>query len=112
MSLDQKCETVRATAEKYHCVILLKAVTDIISDGSCVVTVDGGNAGLTKGGSGDTLAGLTAALRTKNGAVESAVIASYLVKSTADRLFLTRGYWYNMYDLIEKIPETFRLITL
>ena len=62
----EKAETTRIYAKKYNCVILLKAVEDFISDGYESIIVKGGNAGLTKGGTGDLLAGLTAAFSTKN----------------------------------------------
>ena len=56
-----KENTVLRIAKKYNCIILLKAINDIISDGKLVYTVKGGNAGLAKGGSGDVLAGLSCA---------------------------------------------------
>lgn len=107
MSITDKMNTVQKYAKEYHCVILLKAVVDIISDGDRVVVIQGGNPGLTKGGSGDILAGLTVSLRSKNGALESAVLASFVEKKAADDLKRTKGYWYNMADLIDQIPKTF-----
>ena len=106
-SQDEKVLKVTQYAKEYKCVILLKAVVDIISDGTRVTVVEGGNPGLTKGGSGDILAGVTVSLRAKNDAFESAVIASYLEKMAADELSKTDGYWYNMEDLIHQIPKTF-----
>lgn len=96
---------VEEVANKYNCVILLKAVDDIISNGKETITIKGGNAGLTKGGSGDVLAGLTLALYAKNDPVTSCVISSFLVKRSADRLFLRKKYWYNIGNIIEEIPE-------
>jgi NAD(P)H-hydrate epimerase len=104
LSLDQKKEKVKQYAKKYKCVILLKAITDIISDGNEVYTVDGGNAGLTKGGSGDILAGLTVSLFSKNESVQSAILASFIVKSAADKLSEHQGNWYNMAALLSSIP--------
>lgn len=111
LSVNQKAKAVRETAQKYRCVILLKAVHDLISDGDKVFVVEGGNAGLTKGGTGDILAGLTASFYTKNDPLQSSVIASYILKKTADQLFLDRGYWYNIDDVIQEVPRIFsRLI--
>ena len=110
MPIDQKADIVKEYAAKYNCVILLKAVVDIISDGEQIAVVQGGNQGLTKGGSGDILAGVTAAFRSKNEAFVSAVVASYTEKSAADDLKKTKGYWYNMNDLIDQIPITFTQI--
>ncbi|HRN70195.1 MAG TPA: NAD(P)H-hydrate dehydratase [Candidatus Woesebacteria bacterium] len=104
LSIEEKAEIVKQFAKEYNCVILLKAITDIISDGERTILIEGGNQGLTKGGSGDVLAGLTASLYATNEAVTSAVIASFLIKRAADELKLEDGYWYNIINLIEKIP--------
>lgn len=101
----ERSQIVAATARKHNCVILLKIVIDIISDGTETYVIKGGNQGLTKGGSGDALAGLTASLYAKNNPLLSAVFASVLVKKAADELSHTMGYWYNTSDLIEKIPQ-------
>ncbi|MEK7070403.1 MAG: NAD(P)H-hydrate dehydratase [Patescibacteria group bacterium] len=106
LTIEEKTKHVQEYAKKYKCVILLKAVVDIISDGVQTYVIEGGNQGLTKGGTGDILAGLTTALYAKNDPVTSCVIASFLLKKTADRLYLTKGYWYNNTDLILQIPET------
>lgn len=104
--LEDKAEVVKRIAKEYKTVILLKAVDDIISDGDTTYIVRGGNQGLTKGGTGDILAGISVALYTQNEALDSAVIASYILKKTADNLLSERGYWYNNDDLIDAIPKT------
>lgn len=105
LSEQEKAEIVQQKSLEYKCVILLKSIIDIVSDGTRTQIIRGGNAGLTKGGSGDILAGLVAALFTKTDAFTAATIGSFLLKTTADELFLTKGYWYSMSDLIQKIPE-------
>jgi NAD(P)H-hydrate epimerase len=110
LSVEEKARAVTDIARAHRSVILLKAVVDIISDGENTVIVEGGNAGLTKGGTGDILAGLVAALRTKNDAMTSAVLGSYILKRTADGLFSSKGTWYNNSDLIGSIPDTLRNI--
>ena len=104
-SLDEKIKIVRETAKKFNSVILLKAIVDVVSDGENVYIVEGGNAGLTKGGTGDALAGLAVALFAKNMAVESAVMASFILKKTADTLSSEKGYWYNVSDIIDKVAN-------
>lgn len=106
-TMAEKTAIVQSTAKKYQCLILLKAVKDIISDGNQTVIVEGGNAGLSKGGSGDILAGLAGALYTRNDPLTAAVMASYAIKKTADQLATDYGYWYNMSTVINKLPETF-----
>lgn len=101
-------EIAQKTAKEYNCILLLKTVVDIVTDGESVVTISGGNAGLTKGGSGDTLAGLCAALCTKNDPMTSAIIASYLLKMSAETLFEVDHYWFNTSDLILQIPKTLK----
>lgn len=104
-SVERKAETVQKLAKKYRCIILLKAVQDYISDGKKTYIVEGGNAGLTKGGTGDILAGLTTAFYAKNDPIIAAVLASYVLKRTAEQLFLEKGYWYNNNDLINNVPQ-------
>lgn len=101
---------VKETAVKYKTVILLKAVNDYISDGDESYIIEGGNQGLTKGGTGDVLAGLVLSFFTNNSAINSAVAASLLLKKTSDRLFNRYGYWYNIQILINKIPLIFKEI--
>ena len=104
--LSEKVEIVKQTAKRYNTTILMKAVDDIISNGTEEYIIQGGNQGLTKGGTGDLLAGLAAALYSKNNSVASAVLASYILKKSADTLEKTYGYWYNNDNLIETIPIT------
>ena len=108
LGVEEKEQAVQEMARTYQCVILLKAVDDIISDGDQIIRVIGGNQGLTKGGTGDVLAGLVLALYAKNNPVISTVVASVLEKTAADRLFETKGHWYNVADLINTIPEVLK----
>lgn len=106
MSIEEKQKTVESYAKEYHCIILLKAVVDIISDGTETFVIEGGNAGLTKGGSGDILAGLCVTLYAKNDPLLSAVLASFLEKKAAEALSFESGTRFNMTELIKQIPRT------
>jgi NAD(P)H-hydrate epimerase len=99
-------EIPEVAAKKYHCVILLKNIDDTVTDGKTTVTIIGGNQGLTKGGTGDILAGLVLALAAKNDPTTSCILASYIIKRSADKLAKSKGYWYNINNLIEEIPIT------
>ncbi len=89
----------------YNCTVVLKGVQDqICSEGSCIL-VGGGNAGLSKGGTGDTLAGLVTALYSKNPAALSASVASYVVKKAGDELYKKVRTNFNADDLARKVPE-------
>jgi len=105
---EEKMKIVFEFAKKYQSVILLKSVDDIISDGIQTVRVAGGNPGLTKGGTGDLLAGLATSLAAKSSGFESAVVASFLLKKTGEHLSMDNGYWYNISDIIEKLPSVFK----
>lgn len=69
------------------------------------IEIKGGNAGMTKGGTGDVLAGLLAALYCKNDALTSSIIASYINKKTGDSLYKSVGPYFNASDLVKKIPQ-------
>ena len=105
---EEKIILIQAIAKKYKVIILLKAVLDIISDGKQTYVVEGGNAGLTKGGTGDILAGLTTALSATNLSLMAAISASILLKKTGEKLFQSKGYWYNIDNIIELIPEVLK----
>jgi len=105
---DEIAEHVQEQARIHRCVILLKTGVDIVSNGEQTVIISGGNSGLTKGGTGDVLAGLTLGLVAQNDPFVSAVIASFVEKKTADALFLTKGLWFRTSDLILRIPDILR----
>ncbi len=98
-------KNVKAMAKKHKCTILRKGLVDIISDGEKTVRVIGGNPGLTKGGTGDVLAGLVAALGCKNPLFYSAVEGSRMVKKAGSRLMKKYGYNYCASDLAEEIAK-------
>src|SRR3989344_7553191 len=58
--------TVEEKAKEYNSIILLKGEQDVVCSQSECVEIAGGNAGMTKGGTGDVLAGLVAAVSCKN----------------------------------------------
>lgn len=101
-------QQVISMAKKYHCVILLKGPVDVVSDGSKTVEIRGGNAGMTKGGTGDVLAGLVAALYCKNDAFTSAKVGSQVNKKAGDSLFKKVGYYFNASDLADEIPKVMK----
>ncbi|MCX6732824.1 MAG: NAD(P)H-hydrate dehydratase [Candidatus Roizmanbacteria bacterium] len=107
LNSQEKEEIVKKTAQEYSCIILLKTIDDIVSDGSKTVCIQGGNAGLTKGGTGDILAGLVAGICATSDPFTSAIIASLLLKKTAEELFTIKGYWYTAKDIVAQFPVVF-----
>jgi NAD(P)H-hydrate epimerase len=94
-------------ARRYGCVILLKGRIDDVTDGARLAANHTGNAGMTKGGTGDVLAGLAAALATKNSLFDAACAAAFVNGAAGDLLFKRQGFHYNAGDLIEALPEAF-----
>jgi NAD(P)H-hydrate epimerase len=103
-------DDIGASAARSNCVILLKGHVDHIAgpDGN-VTDVEGGNAGLTVGGTGDALAGLTAGLIAQHmDPFNAAVLASKTIKAAGDRLAEEKGMTYTTKDVIEQIPYLLR----
>jgi ADP-dependent NAD(P)H-hydrate dehydratase / NAD(P)H-hydrate epimerase len=86
--------------------IVLKGRKDQVFNDQKAEMIEGGNVGMTKGGTGDVLAGLIAALYCKNDALTSAVIGSYVNKAAGDQLHKRVGPLFNASDLVNQIPET------
>ncbi|MCL5970482.1 MAG: NAD(P)H-hydrate dehydratase [Patescibacteria group bacterium] len=101
-------DKIKLFAQEYNCVVLLKGEEDIVCNRDQCEIVKGGNAGMTKGGTGDVLAGLVAALYCKNDPFISAVSASYINKKAGDNLFKKMGYFFNASDLTDEIPKVMR----
>jgi len=106
LPLADKAADAMKNAAKHGCIILLKAVDDIITDGAETVVVHGGNAGLTRGGTGDILAGLVAAFAPMTDGMTAAILASFILKKTADTLFFRKGFWFTNEDILRLLPET------
>ena len=96
--------SVPEMAKKYGIVILSKGEVDIVSSPDKTVAVSGGNAGMTKGGTGDVLAGLVTSLYAKNDAFLAACAASYINKKAGESLEKTMGLYFNASDLANEIP--------
>ncbi len=110
-------------ARRHLCVILKKGPIDIIADGR-LETGDGKpnagrgrletnrihNQGMTKGGTGDVLAGLVAALACKNDAFTAAVAGARINGNAGNLLKKRFGYNYCASDLAEMLAESFETL--
>jgi hydroxyethylthiazole kinase-like uncharacterized protein yjeF len=103
-------DNLQASAHKYSCVILYKGPTSYATDGHVVYEIRGGNAGLTKGGSGDTLAGLIVGLLAKNEHLLAAAAGSLIIKKTAEHLYEQVGVNFNADDVAENLFKVFKLL--
>jgi len=104
---------VQNAAKKYLCVIVLKGNVDYLADGRKKGAVDfkinlTGNAGMTKGGTGDVLAGLIAALACKNDLFLSACAGVFINGLAGDILKKRASYYYSASDLVQEIPKTIK----
>lgn len=96
---------ISEVAKKYNAVVLLKGVEDTVCSPKECTRIRGGNAGMTKGGTGDVLAGLVASLYTKNDAFLSATAGSYINKKAGEELEKTVGIYFNASDLALEISK-------
>lgn len=102
--VDPTDENVEEMAKKFGIIILVKGEYDVVSSSEQTVRIGGGNAGMTKGGTGDVLAGLVAAFYCKNDAFLTACAGSYINKKAGESLFKKMGYYFNASDLASEIP--------
>lgn len=78
-NFDVRLQTAKDAAKKYNAVVLLKGHVDIITDGNNSITNNTGSPYMTKGGFGDVLTGVVAALLARGvGLFEAAHIAAYI----------------------------------
>lgn len=92
-------------------VLLVKGPTDIILSRNKTAFNRTGNQGMTKGGTGDVLAGLAVGFLAKSGDLfKSAVAASYLNGLVGDNLLKKKkGYSFIASDLIENLESIQKL---
>lgn len=102
--LEPTPENVEEVAKKFGIVVLLKGEHDIVGSPDQTISISGGNAGMTKGGTGDVLAGLVTSLYAKNDAFLSAAAGSYINKKAGESLEKKMGIYFNASDLALEIP--------
>ena len=104
-------ELIQELAKKYQITILLKGPVDIIANKNSWFYVRGGNGGMTKGGTGDVLAGGAAAIYSRtDDPVLAASAASFILKKTADDLWKESLWLYSATDLVNSIVQTTKKI--
>lgn len=87
-------------------IIVLKGRKEYVYFNQNIVEIEGGDPGMTKGGTGDVLAGLIAALYTTNDAATAAVVGSYINKRAGEVLATEFGSNFNASELVQAIPKT------
>ncbi len=104
--LEERGESARKLARRLECIILLKGMVDIITDGEDVRFNFTGNPGMTVGGTGDVLAGVVGAMLCfRSEPMEAAAAAAYLTGLAGDVARERLGDQLLASDVVEAIPE-------
>jgi len=103
-----QAECVQRNAEKYNCTIVLKGKHDYVSSGGELWENRTGNVGMTKGGTGDVLAGVVAALACTHDCLTSALAGIYMSGLAGDSLLERVGTFYNAEDVIEEFGRAWK----
>ncbi len=104
--LEKQTEQLASFAQKHCLSILLKGPTDILTNGETCKYNTIHNPAMTVGGTGDVLAGIIAALQSKNCTpFDSIRIAAYLNGTAGNAAFEHNSYGMSATDLIDKIPH-------
>lgn len=104
----EKLDFIKSFAKSNKATVLLKGAVDIISDGIEIRANRTGNAGMTVGGTGDVLAGLTGALFAKHEAIEAACAGAFINGAAGDLAFLEFGFGLLATDVIDYIPKVMK----
>lgn len=110
--LEEQIKVVEDFSKKWGITILLKGHKDVIASPDKPTHVnETGNAGMTVGGSGDVLAGFTASLIAQHVQPYDACLCSaFLMGSTGDNLYKSKGYNFIATDLALELPYTIHSI--
>jgi NAD(P)H-hydrate epimerase len=109
--IEERAKIVKKEAKKLDATILAKGAIDIISDGKRLKMNKIHNEGMTVGGTGDTLAGICAAMLAKKIApFYSACISAFINGMAGNMAYEEKGNIVAT-DLIEKIPLVIKKFT-
>ncbi len=107
--MEERMNFVREFSSANKIVTLMKGSTDIISDGVRVKINRAGNAGMTVGGTGDVLAGVTGAFfAIANDPFKVATAAAFVNGAAGEIAFKEKGYGLLATDVMENIPKVIR----
>ncbi|MBN2734243.1 MAG: NAD(P)H-hydrate dehydratase [Methanomicrobiaceae archaeon] len=104
-SLQKRADCLRDFAKKNEGTFILKGKTDIITDGDSVRFNKSGSSAMTKGGTGDVLAGLCGALLCRIPAFDAACIAAYVNGRAGELAAGDYGDGIMAGDIIDRIPK-------
>jgi NAD(P)H-hydrate epimerase len=107
-TITKRAEIIQKYSQKHGCLILLKGPIDIIASPHEWKYNFTGNEGMTKGGTGDVLAGLVAALACKNDLFLAACAGAFINGLAGDRLKKKVEIYFNASDLGDEIPRVLK----
>ncbi len=106
VNFEERLVAAKEAAQKYHAIVLLKGHVDIITDGVNTITNNTGTPFMTKGGFGDTLSGIVAALLARGvGLFEAAHVAAYINGKAGEFAAANKGEGLVASDIFEFIPR-------
>lgn len=104
----ERADLVERFAADLGHVLLVKGAYDVISDGERTRVNRTGNPGMTVGGTGDVLAGVTGALTCVLPPEHAAAVAAYANGRAGDIVVEERGFGLLATDLIDAVPYALR----
>lgn len=109
VNLEQRIAAVRGASRELNSVVLLKGNIDIVSDGRKTVLNKTGSVFMTKGGFGDTLAGICGAYLARGVSLFNAACTAAFVNGKAGELACKKfGESALATDLLKEIPKVIR----
>ena len=100
----ERADLVASFATELGHVVLAKGRYDVVSDGDRTRVNRTGNPGMTVGGTGDVLAGVTGAFAATQDPFDAAAMAAYVNGRAGDRVVTERGMGLVATDLPGEIP--------
>jgi hydroxyethylthiazole kinase-like uncharacterized protein yjeF len=101
----ERADAVEAFAADLGHTLLVKGARDVVSDGETTRVNRTGNPGMTVGGTGDVLAGATAAMLSTHDPVPAASVGAYATGDAGDRVVDDHGYGLLATDVLDTLPD-------
>jgi ADP-dependent NAD(P)H-hydrate dehydratase / NAD(P)H-hydrate epimerase len=108
-NLQDKIKAVKDVSRESEATVILKGSVDVIAGNDKLKLNSTGNPGMSVGGTGDCLAGLTGALIAQGlDAFEAAFLGAYINGLAGDLAFEEYGYNFRATDVLKFIPKAFK----
>jgi len=102
---EERADAVEAFAAELGHTLLVKGAHDVVSDGETTRVNRTGNPGMTVGGTGDVLAGATAAMLSTLDPVPAASVGAYANGAAGDLVVADHGYGLLATDVVDALPD-------